>query len=154
MYLCTMADAQLFVETLKAEGLSEQSLQLPGDDGYEANRKENFNLDVICHPLLIVRPSTAEEVSAAVRGYGKGLSIWKRNHPSDHDDIFPFLCICGGRHSVRSMKEGAVVLDLSLMQKVVVDPEAQTVTVEGGVKIEKMLDALRPHHLAPVTGSK
>jgi FAD/FMN-containing dehydrogenase len=52
------------------------------------------------------------------------------------------------------MKEGAVVLDLSLMQKVEVDPDARTVTVEGGVKIGKMLDALTPHHLAPVTGSK
>lgn len=149
------ADVQVFIDALLAEGFPDASIQKPGQEGYEANRKEHFNRDVVCHPLLMLRPSTTQEVSAAVRGYGKGLSKWKQENRHNENDVsFPYLCICGGGHSVRSMKEGAVVLDLALMQKVQVDAQAQTVTVEGGVKIEKMLDTLTPHHLAPVTGSK
>lgn len=147
-----LAEVKIFADAFLAEGLQHSSLQLPGSDSYETNRKTHFNHDVICHPLLFVRPSETSEVAAAIRAYGKGLSLWKKEPTADGVEV-PLLCICGGRHSTRSMKDHAVILDLSLMKNVEVDPEAQTVTVGAGTKIVDMIEALAPHHLAPVTGT-
>lgn len=147
-------DAALFRNAfVEGESLSSELVQVPGDDAYDANRQRHFNLDMICHPLLFVTPTDSQEVSKAVRGYRNGLDRWKEAHENDGNAPFPKLCICGGRHSTRSFVDDAVVLDLSLMNKVDVDVNERTVTVQGGVKIGQMMDALAPHHLSPVTGT-
>ena len=130
-----------------------------------------------------------------------GMVTSSTSSSSSSSSPYPYLCICGGRHSVHSMKEGSIVLDLSLMQRIVVNvhgrqvvvaqgppsPHQQqqeeedlppphqsfpppndnnrnvlssphkhkdsTVTVEGGVKIGTLLEALEPYGLAPITGT-
>ena len=152
--------AQLFKKVLIEEmGLNSTLVQIPGDDTYEENRKKHFNLDMIsCHPLLFVTPTTTQEVSLVVPGYTQGLQRWKEREQQETNNDgaslpLPKLCICGGRHSTRSFVENSFVVDMSKMDQVTVDPKAHTVTVQGGVKIQKLMDTLAPYHLSPVTGT-
>jgi FAD/FMN-containing dehydrogenase len=81
------------------------------------------------------------------------LKQWKAAHPDLDDACTPKLSVCGGRHSSRTFVDNAVVLDLSRMKQVQVDVENQTVSVQGGVKIQQLMDTLAPYHLSPVTGT-
>jgi FAD binding domain len=147
-------DAQLFRNALvEGQGLPSEIVQLVGDDGYEQNRNNHFNLDMICHPLLFMMPSTTQQVSKCIRGYAQALKQWKAAHPELDDTRTPKLSVCGGRHSSRTFVDNAVVLDLSRMKQVQVDVENQTVSVQGGVKIQQLMDTLAPYHLSPVTGT-
>jgi len=63
------------------------------------------------------------------------------------------LVIAGGRHGHDCLADGAVVLDMSKMKKVVVDAARRRVTVEGGCKLGDMDRACQPFGLACVTGT-
>jgi FAD/FMN-containing dehydrogenase len=91
-----------------------------GDEGYEAARIV-WNGMIDRKPRWIVRPHSIADVMQAVRfARESGLPI----------------CVRGGGHSVsgKSVADGALMVDLSLMKSIQVDPRRQTVVAQGGVK--------------------
>lgn len=90
----------------------------------------------------VAQPKTAEEVSAIVKfatSNGIAFNVKGGGHSSSQASSAP-------------SPEG-MVLDLSLMRNVSVDPEAQTVTFEGGCLWRDVDDALWKHGLATTGGT-
>jgi FAD binding domain-containing protein/berberine-like enzyme len=91
---------------------------IPSDPGYEQARTP-FNAMQTDRPSLVVRPpGTADVVEAVNFARENGIELTVR----------------GGGHSVAglSSSEGGMVVDLSLMCGVDVDPEAKIARVQGG----------------------
>jgi FAD/FMN-containing dehydrogenase len=90
----------------------------PGDERYDTARKI-FNAMIDRYPALIVRCEGVADVIAAV------------NFARDHDLL---LAVRGGGHSAPgfSMCDGGLVIDLSSMKSVRVDPVRRTARAEGG----------------------
>jgi FAD binding domain/Berberine and berberine like len=88
------------------------------DDGYEQARKV-YNAMIDRRPSVVVRPVNAGDVIAAVN--------FARESRLD-------LAIRGGSHSVPGFGtcDGGVVIDLSRMRSVWVDPAKRTARAEGG----------------------
>ncbi|GHE92190.1 6-hydroxy-D-nicotine oxidase [Streptomyces spiralis] len=91
-------------------------------------------------PALIVRPRTPAQVQAAVlaaRGNGPPLSVR------------------GGGHdwAGRSLCPGGLVVDLSSMRQVVIDPRRRTAIVQGGATAGDVVTATAPYGLCPATGT-
>jgi FAD/FMN-containing dehydrogenase len=111
----------------------------PGDDGYEdARRIHNGMIDK--RPALIARCRTTEDVVAAVNiGREAGVEI----------------SIRGGGHNVagKAVTDGGLMIDLALMTAVEVDPEARTITAEGGTTWGQFNNATYPHGLATTGGT-
>jgi FAD/FMN-containing dehydrogenase len=109
----------------------------PGDEGYEeARRIHNGMIDK--RPAAIWRCRTAGDVAQAVLAGREGdLEISVR----------------GGGHNVagRAVCEGGLMIDLSLMKRADVDPEARTVRAEPGLNWGELNAATQAHGLA-VTG--
>jgi FAD/FMN-containing dehydrogenase len=107
----------------------------PGFD--EVRRVYNGLIDK--RPALIARATGAADVAAAI-GFARehGLEI----------------SIRGGGHGIagRAVADGALMLDLSLMKDVVVDPGAGTARVGGGVTWGELNDATAEHGLATTGG--
>ncbi|MGH2655900.1 MAG: FAD-binding oxidoreductase [Actinomycetota bacterium] len=91
---------------------------LPEDHGYDSARIV-WNAAVDRHPALVVRPTGADDVAAAVR------------FAREHDLVIAVRC---GGHSVGGFStcDDGMVIDLSVMRGVRVDPEARTARVAGG----------------------
>ncbi|HET7037883.1 MAG TPA: FAD-binding oxidoreductase [Thermomicrobiaceae bacterium] len=114
------------------------TLLLPGSPGYdEARRVVNITLDR--HPLAIVRAASALDVARAV------------NFARDHG--LP-LAVRGGGHSLAgySVIDDAVLVDLSHMRQVDVDPEARIARVQGGARSGDLAGPANQHGLALSTG--
>ena len=91
---------------------------LPADDGYdEARRLWNGIHDR--RPAVIVRPTTAQEVARAIH--------FAREHDLE-------LAVRSGGHSAcgHSGTDGGLVVDLSRMRGVVVDPATRMARTNGG----------------------
>lgn len=90
----------------------------PGDPGYDEARTIRNGL-IDRRPALIVRCSGAADVIAAV------------NFARDHGLL---LSVRGGGHNVagNAMNDGGLVIDLSAMKAVYVDPAARIAHVQGG----------------------
>jgi FAD/FMN-containing dehydrogenase len=95
------------------------ALLRPGEEGYdEARRIWNGAIDR--HPALIARCAGADDVVEAVRyATDRGLP----------------LSVRGGGHAVagHAVAEGGVMVDLSLMKAITVDPAARTARAAGGL---------------------
>ena len=93
----------------------------PGDSGYDSAR-QIWNASVDKHPTLIARCSGVADVIAAV------------NFARDHNLL---TAIRGGGHNVggRALCDDGIVIDLSRMRSVHVDPATSTVRVEGGATL-------------------
>src|SRR5499426_3338895 len=92
----------------------------PGDDSYaEARQVWNGNIDR--RPGLIARPAGVADVIQAV------------NFARDHNLL---VSVRGGAHNIAGtcVCNGGLVIDLSLMKAIRVDPVRRTVRAEGGVK--------------------
>ena len=117
-------------------GFTGELLQ-PDDDGYdEARRIHNGLIDR--RPTLIARcHGTADVADAIGLARETGLEI----------------CIRGGGHNVagRAVVDGALMIDLSPMRGIHVDPAAQTVRAQGGVLWGELNREAAVHGLA-VTG--
>jgi FAD/FMN-containing dehydrogenase len=96
-------------------------LVLPGDRGYDEARTI-WNAMVDRKPALFVRCKNKEDVVRAVRFAGK------------HDLL---LAIRGGGHNIagNALCDGGMVIDLSAMKAVRVDPKAKRATVEAGATL-------------------
>ncbi len=90
----------------------------PGDPTYEMARRV-YNAMIDKRPALIVRPVDVSDVSSAI-----GFAT---EHKLD-------VAVRGGSHNGPGFGtvEGGLVIDLSKMRGIRVDPEAKTVRVEGG----------------------
>ena len=109
-----------------------------GDGGYDAARAV-FNAMIDRCPALIVRPANAEDVRRAVwfaREHGLALSIK------------------GGGHNVAgtAVCDGGLMLDLSTMRTVSVDPERRVAAAEPGLLLGDLDRATQAHGLATPLG--
>jgi FAD/FMN-containing dehydrogenase len=122
---------------LLADALSGQVL-VPGDPGYdEARRIHNGLIDK--HPAVIARClHTADVLRAVTFGRSEGVEISVR----------------GGGHNVagRAVTEGGLMIDLSLMKGIHVDPPRSTVRAQAGVTVSELDRAAAAFGLAVPSG--
>ncbi len=110
-----------------------------GDDGYEQARMV-WNGQIDRRPALIARCSGVQDVRAAVRcGVQHGLDIAVRS----------------GAHAAQGYGtwDGALVIDLSPMKAIDVDPSSQTARAQAGLTWGEFDKATQEHGLA-VTGGR
>jgi hypothetical protein len=119
-------------------GYLDRGQVLVSGPAYEEARRV-WNGAVDHRPALIVRPWTAGDVQAAVRA--------AREHQLP-------LSVLGGGHdwADRAVRPGGLVIDLSQMRRVTVDPATRTATVAGGATAADVADAAAAHGLAAVVG--
>ena len=110
----------------------------PSDEGYEQARQV-FNGMINKHPALIVRCVDVADVMAAV------------NFAREHQLT---LAVRGGGHSGPGLGtcDDGLVIDLSGMKSVRVDPMARTARVEGGCTLGDVDHATHPFGLAIPSG--
>jgi FAD/FMN-containing dehydrogenase len=119
------------------EGFSGEVLT-PGDPGYEAARTIHNGL-IDKRPALIARcRNTADVVDAVNAARDAGLE----------------LSVRGGGHNVagKAVTEGGLMIDLSLMKGIHVDPERRTVRAQGGVTVRELDRATGVFGLATPSG--
>jgi FAD/FMN-containing dehydrogenase len=110
----------------------------PDDAGYDAARRIHNGL-IDKHPALIARCRTSADVAAAVaRSRREGLE----------------LSVRGGGHNVagKAVTEGGLMIDLSPMKEVEVDPAARIVRAQPGLTWDELNIATEPHGLATTGG--
>ena len=114
------------------------ALVLPGDERYEALRHV-WNGMIDKHPSMIALCATDADVAHAVE-----FAADRRLR----------LAVRGGGHSFpgKSVCDRGLVIDLSPMQAVTVDPEARTARVQGGALLGQLDGATLAHHLVTTTG--
>lgn len=111
---------------------------LPGTPAYDRARAV-WNAMISRHPIAIVRCASSEDVPAAIRVAGAhGLPV----------------SIKAGGHNVagHAVGEDSVMLDLSRLRGVTVDPVARTAWVEGGATWWDVDAATQAHGLATPGG--
>lgn len=112
----------------------------PGDEGYNEARLRLFNVANDSKPSIIARPLDASDVSHIVRyARASGLGI----------------AIRGGGHDLdgRSMADGALVIDFTLMRDVSVDPQRRVARGQAGVLLGELDRATAGHGMATVSGT-
>jgi FAD/FMN-containing dehydrogenase len=111
----------------------------PGHAEYDSHR-EIWNAMVDRRPTVIARCTSADDVAAAIRhGRDAGLEIAVK---------------CGG-HNVLGLAvpEGGLMIDLTPMGEVHVDPEQRRATVQGGALLRTLDRSTEPHGLATTAGN-
>jgi FAD/FMN-containing dehydrogenase len=110
----------------------------PGDPAYDEARKV-WNGAIDRRPAVIARCNSAADVATALElGRDRGLQIAVR----------------GGGHSIAgwSVNDEGLVIDLSPMRAIEVDPQARTARAGGGVLWGELDAATQQHGLATVGG--
>lgn len=111
----------------------------PGDEGYD-ERRTVWNAMVDRRPAVIARCVHTDDVVAALRfGRTNQLEIGIR---------------CGG-HSIlgHAVSEGGLMIDLSLMNKVQVDPHSRRARVQGGALLGTLDRQAQHYGLATTAGN-
>lgn len=114
------------------------TVTVPEDAAYDAERRV-WNGMHDRHPAIIARPLDAEDVAVLVRyARERGLDI----------------AIRGGGHSIPGfgVVDNGLVIDLSAISEVEVDPEKRTATVGGGALLGDVDRATQPHGLVVPAG--
>lgn len=111
----------------------------PSDSAYDETRSV-FNAMIDRRPGVIARPTSADDVAAAV------------NVARDQDIA---LSIYGGGHGVTgsAVVDAGITVDLRSMSRIDVDPDQRVARVEGGAKWGAIDAATQEHGLA-VTGGR
>ena len=127
-----LMDVQAFAAQLKG------TLIHPGDANYEETRAV-WNGMIDKYPALIVRCMDADDVVTAV------------NFARSHDIL---LSVRGGGHNAAGFatNDGGLIIDLSLMNDVQVDPEKQIARAGGGTTIGDLDRATQKYGLAVPMG--
>jgi FAD/FMN-containing dehydrogenase len=112
---------------------------LPGSAGYEAARAI-WNGRYDRYPALIVRADCATDVARAV--------LFARDHELP-------IAVRGGGHSLagHSAIDGGLLIDLSAMKHLRVDPNTRTVRAEAGVLAGELNGAAQEHGLVVPVGT-
>ena len=128
---------QAFFKDLTA--LLTGELLLPNNAAYEQVR-HIWNGKVKTQPAAIVRCLTVQDVIHTVR--------WTRTHGLP-------LSVRGGGHDFagRALVENGVVIDLSQMRAVTIDPDARTAQVQGGATAGDLSETAQKYGLATTTGT-
>jgi FAD/FMN-containing dehydrogenase len=110
----------------------------PGDPGFDDSRSV-WNAMIDRHPALIVRCLGVTDVVACVNA--------ARTHGVQ-------LSIKGGGHNIAGLavSDGSLLLDMSLMRGVWVDPAARTARAQPGCLLADVDAEAQVHGLAPVLG--
>jgi FAD/FMN-containing dehydrogenase len=110
----------------------------PGDPGYDDARKL-YNAMIEKRPALIARCAGPDDVAKAI--------AYARQHGMP-------VAVRGGGHNGAGLGgvDDGVVIDLSLLRDVEVDPQARTVRVGGGCTWGEVDAATNPHGLATPSG--
>lgn len=110
----------------------------PGDAGYDESRTV-WNAMIDRRPALVVRPLGTADVLACVQ--------FAREHGI-------LLCIKGGGHNIAGLAtaDGALMLDLSLMRGVWVDPQREVAHAQAGCLLGDVDRETQVHGLATVLG--
>ena len=110
-----------------------------GDDDYARTRKI-WNQAAVSEPALFALCETSADVQAAVRS--------ARQHGLP-------LSVRGGGHdwAGRALCHHGLVVDLSGMRQVIVDPQSRTATVAGGARIRDLAAAASAHGLVAALGN-
>jgi FAD/FMN-containing dehydrogenase len=113
-------------------------LILPGDTEYDRSRAV-WNAVADRYPAIVARCTRVEDVVAAVR------------FARENDLV---IAVRGGGHSVAGFStcDGGMVIDLSGMREVRVDPANRTAQVEGGALLEQLDRAAQEYGLACPVG--
>lgn len=133
---------QLTLKQAEVQELSDElkgKLLLPGSEGYDEARLL-LNPDFDKYPALVVQPTGAADVSAAVKfaqDYGLLLAVK-----------------CGG-HSAGGVSscDGGMQVDLSNYRSVRVDPRARTARVAGGSLLGELDHESMAHGLVTTAGT-
>jgi hypothetical protein len=114
------------------------ALLQPGEEGYEEARRV-WNGAVDRRPRLIARCAGADDVAEAVR------------FAREHDLV---VSVRAGGHSIAGLAvcDDGLMIDLSLMKAIRVDPAARTVKAAGGVLWGELDRATQPFGLATTGG--
>jgi hypothetical protein len=125
-------------QTTAIRGFAGELVQ-PGDATYDSHR-EIWNAMVDRRPGLIARCTSAEDVAAAIR------------HGRDAD--LEIAVKCGG-HNVLGLgvPEGGLMIDLTPMGEVRIDPERRRARVQGGSLLRTLDRTSEPHGLATTAGN-
>ena len=109
-----------------------------GDDGWE-EAVRIWNGMAARVPALVVQPRSADDVAEAV-GFARDRGL--------------LLSVKGGGHNIAgtSIAEGGLVLDMSRMRDVSVDPDARLAHVGPGCRLGDVDRATQEHGLATVLG--
>ncbi len=111
----------------------------PGDPGYDEVRRV-WNADIDRRPAVVARCTSADDVAVAVRfAREEGLEISVR----------------GGAHSMpgHAVCDHGLMIDLSLLNRVTVDPEVKRARAQGGALISDLDAATQAHGLAVPMGA-
>jgi FAD/FMN-containing dehydrogenase len=113
-------------------------LILPGDPAYEAARGV-WNGASDLHPALIVRCADVEDVIAGIK-FAREQTM--------------AVSVRSGGHSPAGYgtNEGGMVIDLSHMKAITVDPEQRTARLEPGLTWNEVAQTLQPYGLALTSG--
>ena len=120
------------------ESRIEGRLLRAGDDGWD-DALLVWNAMAAKAPALVLQPRSNSDVAAGV--------VFARANGL-------LLGIKGGGHNIAgtSMAEGGLVLDMSAMSQVIVDPEAKLAHVGPGCRLQDVDHATQEHGLATVLG--
>ena len=110
----------------------------PGDGGYEQHRRV-WNGSIDRHPALIARCAGVADVRSAV-GFARTHNLLVAVRGGGHS--FPGYSIC----------DGGMVIDLSLMKGIRLDPAARTARVQAGVLLGELDRETQAFGLAVTTG--
>ncbi|HEX6749137.1 MAG TPA: FAD-binding oxidoreductase [Longimicrobium sp.] len=129
-----LAGAELEVAIAELRAAIRGEIVLPGDTGYDEARAV-WNAMIDRRPAVIVRCRGAADVRRAVRfARGSGLP----------------LAVRGGGHNIagNAVCDGGVVMDLSPMRSVWVDPASRIARVEAGCTLGDVDHETQAHGLA------
>ena len=114
-------------------------LLLKDDDDYDTTRRI-FNGLIDKRPGLIAQCANAADVATAI-GFARSTGLE--------------IAVRGGGHSVagRSTTDGGVMIDLSRMKRIDVDPETRTARAQGGVTWGEFDGRTAKHGLATTGGT-
>jgi hypothetical protein len=133
----TLSLTSALAPALRAHGFVGRVVE-PGHADYDESRA-GWNGAIDRRPGAVAYATDADDVAAAVR--------------AATDNGFPFT-VRSGSHSVagRSVRDGALCLDMRALNTVSVDPEARTVRVGGGALLSELDTATQAHGLAVPAG--